>query len=527
VPLLALLISLTFASAVRAEQALSDHQQKMHDEAKAGLDGVALALTDTRAKLDAGDIAGASDAYNTAVRDYNIHIRNFGQLPGDNKSVALLRQQAKTLGNTIKETAAAVRAGQGKPREDKPVPAGAKLNYKDEQNLKDARFYLGEIEPRAKRIFELTSGAMDAEAIAESLNLMKFVHQRMGYAIQRINALPAAHPQVAAEAAKYNTYLEKLVAAQAAIEKAAPDADKQMAALGKQLNDDIAMLDSWSSSLGSPQGMFDNRPEDAIAVVGQLPQMRDAMDQMLKRWTARAADKPKDRTAADTVSKLKYVDRQLTALTQYTADLGKSLPEQIEKDLASIEQLINTAVTERRPAYFGPTGGIAQQFAFASQRVTLLKAIDASAAGASEEKIAATREKSLTAQKSLAQEIIDGNKKPAERYAGPDVEDLRKQVIATWTEAHPDKEIIAVIFNTQGWSRTTRWDWSQGSQGFNKVDYDHIQPKLFYKLDDTHAIEMPVDVYKDYMKEGRIVVKPWAVKEEPLVTQTYLLTNMK
>jgi len=521
-----LLISLSFGSVVQAEQALTAHQQQMHDEAKAGLDAVSLALTDTRAKLEAGDVSGGSTAFNTAVRNYNIHIRNFGQLPGDNKSVVLLRQQAKTLGDTIKDTAAAVRAGQGKPREDKPVPAGAKLNFKEEQNLKDARFYLAEIEPRAKRIFELTSGTMDAEAIAEALNLMKFVHQRMGYVIQRVSALPAAHPQVAAEAEKYNTLLEKLVAAQAAIEKAAPDADKQMAALNKQLNDDIAMLDSWSSSLGNPQGMFDNRPEDAIAAVGQLPQMRDAMDQMLKRWTARATDKPNDKTAADTVSKLKFVDRKLTELTQYTAELGKSLPDQIDKDLVSVETLITTAVTERRPAYFGPTGGIAQQFAYASQRVTLLKAIDSSAAGASEKKIAATREKSLTAQKSLSQEIINGNKKPVERYAGPDVEDLRKQVIATWKEAHPDKEIVAVIFNTKGWSRTTRWDWSKASQGFNKIDYDHIQPRLFYKLDDTHAIEMPVDVYKDYMNDGRIVVKPWEVEVDPPVTRTYLLENM-
>jgi len=84
-----------------------------------------------------------------------------------------------------------------------------------------------------------------------------------------------------------------------------------------------------------------------------------------------------------------------------------------------------------------------------------------------------------------------------------------------------------VIFNTQGWSRTTRWDWSKGSQGFNKVDYDYIQPKLFYKLDDTHAIEMPVDVYKDYMNDGRIVVKPWEVEKDQPVTRTYLLEKMK
>ena len=93
--------------------------------------------------------------------------------------------------------------------------------------------------------------------------------------------------------------------------------------------------------------------------------------------------------------------------------------------------------------------------------------------------------------------------------------------------APDDTQIVAVIFNTEGWSRTTRWDWSEANKGFYKVDYDHIQPKLFYKLNDTQAVSVPVEIYKDYMKEGRIAVKPWEMERDPSVTSIYLLDALK
>ncbi|CAN5702654.1 hypothetical protein BH09PLA1_BH09PLA1_27100 [soil metagenome] len=531
---LAFTIILSFVQSVRAQQ-LTDYQQKIYDEVKAGLDGVEALLTDARAKLDAGDASGASGAYNTAVRNYNGHVRRLGQLPAGNADSTALRERAQTLGATLKETGAAIKAGPSKQPEKpgdksdpKPAPpVSTKLDYKQEEQLKNARFHMKEVEPRTNRIFELTAGKLDAEAIAEALDLMKFVQQRMGYTVNLLNALPAENPEVAAESKQYNELLAKLVTAQDAIAKASPEADKQMAELGQQMTDDLAMVDSWSKSLGNPQALFDNRPDDAIAAVGQLPQMREAMGAMQQRWTARATEKPNDRTAADMVRKLKYVDGQLTDLEKYTAELARTLPERIASDLAEADKLIATAVSERRPMYFGPDSGIAQQLKFAEHRAKMLNAIDPAAAATAEKSLGATREKSREAQKSLAQDIIKFNNKPAERYSGADKEDLRQRVIANWKESHPNEQIVAVIFNTEGWSRTTRWDWSKGNQGFEKVDYEHIQPKLFYKFDDTHAVEMPVEVYKDYMKNERIVVKPWEIEKDPPVMRMYLLENLK
>ncbi|MBC8107312.1 MAG: hypothetical protein H7Z14_12030 [Anaerolineae bacterium] len=530
-------LMLSLSSPAFAQAALSEHQQKMLDEVKAGLDTVEQGLADAQAKLDAGDVTGASNAYNTATRNYNNHVRRIGQLPTNNASVTEQRDRAQALGTKLKETGAALKsANAGRPAakpapnesEKKPAPpAGARLDYRQEEKLKNIRFYLSEIDPRAARLFELTSGKLDAEAIAEAREQMAFVQQRMGYTIKALNDLPADNPDVAAASKQYNELLERLGGAQAAIDKAAPEADKQMAALGQQMNDDLSMVDSWSKSLGDPQSLFHNRPDDAIAAVGQLPQMREALASMQQRWAARATEKSNDQTAAEMVLKLKYVDGQVTELERYTKNLATELPQQIDTDLSKIQKLIDTAVTEKRPAYFGPDGGIAQQMKHIEQRTKMLRAIDPSAADKTDQSLAAAREKSAAAQKSLAQDIINANKKPAERYSGADKEDLRARVIAKWKDAHPDKEIVAVIFNTENWERTTRWDWSKISKTFSKVDYDRIQPKLFCKLDDTRAVMVPVEIEKDYMKGGQISVMPWEFVKDPPVTDIYLLENLK
>jgi len=539
-PLAAIVLALIaiFSTAARAEQPLSGHQQTIYNEVNAGLDAVDQALADARAKLDAGDLSGASGTYNTAVRNFNNHGRRISQLPAGHTLTNELLSKAELLGAKLKETGDQLKAGstgnqQGpadKPAEGdsaKPAPASSKLDYRQVEKLKSVRFHLKEIEPRANRIFELTAGNLDAEAIVEALDLMKFVHQRMGYVSNNLAELPAENSEVAVEAKQFNSLVEKLAAAQAAIEKAAPEADRQIAALGEQMNNDLAMVDSWSKSLGNPQFLFDNRPQDAMTAVGQLPQMRAALGAMMTRWTTRSTEKPNDTIAADMVRQLKYVDGQLTEFEQYTKSQAETLPQAIQNELTETEKLIEVAVTERRPPYFGPDGGVAQRLKFASEKLAMLNAIDPAAGEPFTKAIEATREKSVAAQKSLSEEIIKSNLKPAERYAGPDLEDLRQRVIATWKEMHPTDEIIAVIFNTEGWSRTTRWDWSKGYQAFEKVDYDHIQPKLFYKLNDQQAVQVPVEIYKDYMKNERIVVKPWDKEAEPSVTFIYLLENLK
>ncbi len=527
---------------VFAQASLTEHQQKVHDEIAAALEGVEKSLAEIRVKLSAGD-GNVASAYNAAVRTFNMQSRRIGQLPAGHEKTKSLTARAEAVKADLDATAAAVRAGPSNSGASAPEAgagsgsgAGAntgssegstKLDYKQEADLKDARYYMNELRPRAEKIVEITSVAMDADSIRLALSHMEFVNGRMKNTVERLNRLPGGHPEVKALTEEFNKIREQMIAAHDRIKAAAPEADRQVAELGQQEAQDREMIDSWSGVLGNPQTLFDNRPDEAIATAGQLPQMQAELKQMLGRWEPRLAAKPNDASLQAMVRKLQWVDEQLTDLSDYAVQRGQALPGQIDQQIAQVQRLIDIAVTEKRPAYFGPTGGITQQLGYAESMLRMLEATNKPAHPAAVASIEAIRAKSREAQKSLSEEIIRNNKLPAELYSGPDVEALRESVIKTWNELHPGDQVLKVVFKTDGWSRTTRWDWSEGYKAFYKVDYDHIQPSLWYKKDDSYAVAVPVEIYKDYMKEGRIVIKPWDREADPSVIWIYKIENVK
>lgn len=524
-----------------AQASLTEHQQKVHDEILTALEGIEKSLADIRAKLSSGD-GNVSSAYNSAVRTFNMQSRRIGQLPAGHEKTKSLTARAEAVKADLDATAEAVRAGpsqsgssasNGSSGSDKNPPAASsasgstKLDYRQEADLKDARYYMNELRPRAEKVVEITSAAMDADAIRLAISHMEFVNGRMKNTVERLNRLPGNHPEVKALSEEFNKIREQMIAAHDRIQAAAPEADRQVAELGQQEATDREIIDSWSAVLGNPQALFDNRPDDAIATAGQLPQMQVELKNMLGRWEPRLAAKPNDPALQAMVRKLQWVDEQLTDLSDYAAARGQELPGQIDQQIAQVQRLIDIAVNEKRPAYFGPTGGITQQLGYAEAMLKMLEATNKPAHPAAVASVEAIRVKSHEAQKSLSEEIIRNNKMPAELYSGPDVEELRQAVIKMWNELHPGDQVLKVVFKTDGWRRTTRWDWSEGYKAFYKVDFDHIQPSLWYKKDDSYAVAVPVEIYKDYMKEGRIVIKPWDREADPSVIWIYKIENVK
>src|SRR5690606_38820719 len=113
-----------------------------------------------------------------------------------------MQQTAETLKNPPAASAGPAKPADAPPAAQPPA-ASAKLDYRQEETLKNARFYLKEIEPRAKRVFELTAGTLNAQTIPEALDHMQFIHGRMASTVAALNALPANHPEVAAESKRY------------------------------------------------------------------------------------------------------------------------------------------------------------------------------------------------------------------------------------------------------------------------------------------------------------------------------------
>ena len=107
------------------------------------------------------------------------------------------------------------------------------------------------------------------------------------------------------------------------------------------------------------------------------------------------------------------------------------------------------------------------------------------------------------------------------------MEDLRTLAREAWVEQHPKDRILGIVFNTPGWSRVTRWQWSEGYKAWEKVDYSKIQPKIIVVHDERLAVVYPIDIYMDHMKYDRVHATPWEKENEPDLRTLVLLERVK
>ncbi|MEM6749329.1 MAG: hypothetical protein AAF612_02560 [Planctomycetota bacterium] len=186
------------------------------------------------------------------------------------------------------------------------------------------------------------------------------------------------------------------------------------------------------------------------------------------------------------------------AFLQGAQQFAAGAPGAIDGDLASVQELAATGAAEKKPAFFGPHGGIEQRLGWAEARVALLESIDAEAGAAARAKLDAARVSVKEQAATLRETIIAGNTLPADRFREPD----RDAVIAKAQEVllaqHPGLEVLAVHIPMEKWKRVTEWRHSNGA--FYKVDRSELQAQFVVKHDDTLAAVRPVNVSKNHMQ---------------------------
>jgi len=214
------------------------------------------------------------------------------------------------------------------------------------------------------------------------------------------------------------------------------------------------------------------------------------------------------------------------------AQLGQELPGRIDRNIQGAQQWMDRAVADKNPLLI--INGVSQDMAEADRNVLVLKAINPAKGKEYEALVSQTRAKAAKAQTTLRESIIQATQMPVEQYTGADVAALRDQVKTAWSKAHPDTRVLAVVFNTPGWNRVTRWEWSLNTSAtgditggtWRKVDYDTIQPKVIVAFDQRVAVIYPVDVRKDHTQNGRVSFHPWDLAPEPDVRSLLLLERV-
>jgi hypothetical protein len=408
-----------------------------------------------------------------------------------------------------------------------------KLDYKQEQALKDVKFYLNDSE---KLVASMEEGAakwpvgdasVPIQDVKRVLDHRDKVRQNMKNVGGRFDQLPGTDA-VKAQIDRYNSILERF-----------NKSEKQLVEIYNKL---VAVVNQgggaeWKADfdrLREINQMYANdrliltQPGRAIEVIRQIPNVRAERKRIADKYGALLQQTTPE--ARDMNGTLRYFDEVFGRFDGNVQAFAASAPQAIRADLDKAIEMGQNATRDKRPAWFGETGGIAQQMGFARTKLDLLTAIEPGSANVktADEQFAATKTQIAEMAKSLEGSIIERNRMPSELYNGPDKAELTELVRQKWIAEGNGKEILHAGINTAAWERNTRWEWSSGSSSWYKVDMSYAQGFVVVKHSDDLAVAYYIWINKNHMKGDFITVNFHDMPdEEPSVIRKILMKHVK
>jgi hypothetical protein len=406
--------------------------------------------------------------------------------------------------------------------------AQQRLNYKQEQDLKDAVYYLDQSEGLIEAIDQKSKGWQPGDSkvaitdVQTCLNTVAKVQGNLKNAGDRFARLPA-NPKVDPEKQR----LEALTARLA-------EQDKRLSAITAGLEGVVNQggTAEWKAAfdrLREINAMYADsqlfqRPDRAVMVVTMLPAAKEERARIAQKY-ADLMNQPTP-AARDMKGVLAYFDQVLAEHEQRATAYASESGPFIKQCLTKAREMADDAVKNRKPAFFGPEGGIAQQLKWADSRLNVLTALRPQAAETRElaNALKVTREQTAMLGQGLNDAIVDANRVPDDRYRGADRDALVQLVSDTWKADGLGGEPLAVGINSTGWDRDTRWEWSSTSTEWYKVDVSRIQGYVVVKRDDQTAVLHYVNIVKNHMKQDRLTA---GFLETPAVANTQVQRQIK
>lgn len=383
-----------------------------------------------------------------------------------------------------------------------------RLDYRQEQALKDARYYLDQAEGIAKALEEkikdwkVGDTSIQIGTVQNYLASKDKASQYLKNAADRFKQLPVGHSEVRPVADRYQPLVDSLSASETklnAVHAGLKSVVEQGAGAGYKA--DFDRLREINAMYSNPR-ILQEQPERAIDVIKQISAVKAERQRIAEKY----GDLLKQSTpqSRDMNGVLRYFDQQFGAFEQATQKYAAEAPAQIKKNLEDALKMAADAVAHKRHLYFGEGGGVNQQLSFARTRCSVLAAIapNTPETTAAEQAIADATSQVKQMKASLNDAIIESNDLPNSSYAGPDKVELIGIVKTKWADSGVAGEVLTVGINSANWQRETRWEWRAGA--WHKVDYSKIQGHVIVKADEKLANVHYINITKDHLAQDAI-----------------------
>lgn len=532
----------------------ADRAYALDDQQQAVLGQVQNALKNAEADLEAArgsagtaaNPATGSRVRLTAMRLDSAQQRldqaaeHLAKLPAEDEAVVAEKARYDTAAAGIAEVRAIINppaAPEPAPQEpsekeeeaEKPAapPAAAppRLDYKQEELLKNANWYLRETNSYADKaaavVAQLDGGDSkpvhrDVVLALENIEAGKKKH---ALAVDYINQLPAEHPKVkeAADAVnqagdRLGALASRLSAADTELGKLAgignyPDYDKDVELLG----DFVRRYYDFNQAA--------QQPEQLALVIAEDGQVLAEIQRIAKAYLPLVEQKTAEGERIE--RQFNYFQEKRGAFAAALIDYKNGLPAQFEADIQEAMSIAEQGVAEQKPLFFGKDSGIEQRLGWAEQKLIVLRAFSEEEAKPYVDRLAEARGQVKQMAKALEGKIIQENTLPPNRYTDGDRDALIELAKEAWSRQQADAEVLTACIPSQAWERSTRWEWSAGA--FSKVDKSHIQVQLIVKHDDKLAVIRPVNLYKNHLKGDTINAWSMDAIEDELIPQRFML----
>ncbi|HRX85514.1 MAG TPA: hypothetical protein P5572_10890 [Phycisphaerae bacterium] len=404
------------------------------------------------------------------------------------------------------------------------APAGVKLDYRQEEQLKNARFHTNDVEGKAGAIAQFVEQVqatedkrlVDFRAVRQALNTLEDADRKVGNARTHLEGLPAdgaGVQQVADALAKAVASLEAsrtvLVPLNESLSKLIDPAQYP------DLQADTKRLSELASMYARPEVLVQDRPQ-AITLVNEAQAAAAERERLTKAYALLIHQQTEEGKRIAGLSN--GFANNMSAFAAAAQQEQAKLPDQIRADLAEVRAIMKAAVEEKKPLYF--TGGIPQHLEFADDKLALYAALDPEGAKALADEVAKTRKDVKTAQDALRKDIIAANELPADNYTGADRDAVSALAVKTWKERDPNAEVLAVRIPAEVWKRETLWRFS--SDRMYKVDRSKLQVQVVVKHDAELAVIQPINLSKDHLSSDHINAYPFWDRDDELQPQSFL-----
>jgi len=443
------------------------------------------------------------------------------ELPADHPEVVALKARLDAGAASIARLETRLGA-----KEAAPAPgAGRKLDWPQEKALADGRSYVREVLGLAAALDEVSkeiaaapdAGALDHRRLATAMNTVVRARERAVLARNHLDALPADGAGVVSALDELAAALVSVAGSEATLK---PVHERLQALVNPgtwpDLEADVRGLSALGQMYGEPAHVFAADRARAARLVAELPATVVEHERLATLYAPLVRQQTEAARRIEGAGRF-CAERLAAFATTVTAQRAKA-PVDLEAAFAELARNVQTAVAEKKPAYF--TGGIPQALHLVEEQVALLAALDAEAGKAAQQRLETVRAALKEQQASLAQQIADGNEMPPDRYAGPDRPELERAATEAWLKVEPKAEVRKVRIPSSAWQRETMWR-RQGTTWY-RIDRSRIQVQLLVKRDGSLAVIRPVELWIDHQAGDTRTAVPMDAPKDPVEPQRLL-----